>query len=162
MLFLAYAGSNSGAALAEALGGPTGPRLFAVGIIVTVTTAAFVLIGGRLLAGIYGPRMGGVLAGTQTQPAVLAYANEQTRRDSLAAAVTAGRSAFELARFQYNSGLVSFQTVLDTQRTQLTTQESVANATIDLGADHVRLYKALGGGWNPNDSDAATASAKPS
>ncbi len=82
MLFLAYAGSNSGAALAEALGGPTGPRLFAVGIIVTVTTAAFVLIGGRLLAGIYGPRMGGVLAGTQTQPAVLAYANEQTGDDA--------------------------------------------------------------------------------
>ena len=82
MLFLAYAGSNSGAALAEALQGPTGPRLFAVGVVVTVVTAATVLIGGRLLAGIYGPRMGGVLAGTQTQPAVLAYANDQTHDDA--------------------------------------------------------------------------------
>ena len=82
MLFLAYAGSNSGAALAEALAGPTGPRLFAVGVVVTTVTAAFVLIGGRLLAGIYGPRMGGVLAGTQTQPAVLAYANEQSDDDA--------------------------------------------------------------------------------
>jgi putative transport protein len=81
-LFLAYAGSNSGAALAEALGGPTGPRLFAVGIIVTTVTATFILIGGRLLAGIYGPRMGGVLAGSQTQPAVLAYSNEQTNDDA--------------------------------------------------------------------------------
>jgi NodT family efflux transporter outer membrane factor (OMF) lipoprotein len=36
-----------------------------------------------------------------------------------------------------------------TRSTQLTTQEGVANASTDLGADHVRLYKALGGGWNP-------------
>lgn len=81
MLFLAYAGSNSGSALAEALGSPTGPRLLAVGAVVTVVTAATVIIGGRLLAGMYGPRMGGVLAGTQTQPAVLAYANETTKDD---------------------------------------------------------------------------------
>jgi putative transport protein len=81
-LFLAYAGSNSGAALATALGGPTGPRLFAVGVIVTTITAATILIGGRLLAGIYGPRMGGILAGSQTQPAVLAYSNEQTHDDA--------------------------------------------------------------------------------
>jgi len=81
-LFLAYAGSNSGAALADALAGPTGLRLFAVGIIVTTITAATILIGGRLLAGIYGPRMGGILAGSQTQPAVLAYSNEQTHDDA--------------------------------------------------------------------------------
>lgn len=82
MLFLAYAGSNSGSALAEALGGPTGPRLLLAGAVVTIVTAAVVLLGGRYLAGVFGPRMGGVLAGTQTQPAVLAYANEQTKDDA--------------------------------------------------------------------------------
>jgi putative transport protein len=82
MLFLAYAGSNAGSALADALGSPTGPRLLAVGALVTVVTAAVVILGGRLLAGAYGPRLGGILAGTQTQPAVLAYANEQTRDDA--------------------------------------------------------------------------------
>jgi putative transport protein len=81
MLFLAYAGSNSGSALADALGSPTGPRLLAVGAVVTIVTATTVILGGRLLAGMYGPRMGGVLAGTQTQPAVLAYANETTKDD---------------------------------------------------------------------------------
>ena len=81
MLFLAYAGSHSGSALADALGSPTGPRLLAVGAVVTVVTATTVILGGRLLAGMYGPRMGGVLAGTQTQPAVLAYANETTKDD---------------------------------------------------------------------------------
>jgi putative transport protein len=82
MLFLAYAGSNAGSALADALGSPTGPRLLAVGALVTVVTAATVLLGGRWLAGTYGPRAGGILAGTQTQPAVLAYANEQSKSDA--------------------------------------------------------------------------------
>jgi len=43
--------------------------------------------------------------------------------------------------------------VLETQRAQLTTQASVASARADVSADHVRLYKALGGGWHPDDSD---------
>jgi putative transport protein len=81
MLFLAYAGSNSGSALAEALSGPTGVQLLVIGAVVTLVTAATVIVGGRLLAGMYGPRLGGVLAGTQTQPAVLAYANETTKDD---------------------------------------------------------------------------------
>lgn len=81
MLFLAYAGSNAGSALADALGSPTGPRLLAAGAVVTLVTAATVILGGRFLAGTYGPRMGGILAGTQTQPAVLAYANETTKDD---------------------------------------------------------------------------------
>ncbi|MHB1066605.1 MAG: aspartate:alanine exchanger family transporter [Candidatus Nanopelagicales bacterium] len=81
MLFLAYAGANSGSALADALSGPTGPRLLVAGAVVTLTTAAAVILGGRMLAGMHGPRLGGVLAGTQTQPAVLAYANETTKDD---------------------------------------------------------------------------------
>ena len=81
MLFLAYAGSNAGSALAEALGSPTGPRLLAVGAVVTTVTAAVIILGSRLLAGTYGARLGGILAGTQTQPAVLAYANDSTKDD---------------------------------------------------------------------------------
>jgi multidrug efflux system outer membrane protein len=37
--------------------------------------------------------------------------------------------------------------VLDTQRTLLSTQDSVAPRWPASLADHVRLYKALGGGW---------------
>ncbi|MET0682111.1 MAG: efflux transporter outer membrane subunit [Casimicrobiaceae bacterium] len=96
------------------------------------------------------------------EDALVALQGDRDRLGHLQLAAEAAGNASLLARQRYGSGLVDFQTVLDTQRTQLTTQESVANATIDLGADHVRLYKALGGGWNPNDSDTATASAKPS
>jgi hypothetical protein len=44
--------------------------------------------------------------------------------------------------------------VLDTQRTQLSTQQSVVVARADLASDHVRLYKALGGGWRPDTAIA--------
>ena len=59
-----------------------------------------------------------------------------------------------MARQRYASGLVDFQIVLETQRTQLNTQDSVASASADLSADHVRLYKALGGGWRPDVNQA--------
>ena len=54
------------------------------------------------------------------------------------------------ARQSYTSGIIDFQTVLQTQRTQLGAQDSEASAQADLASDHVRLYKALGGGWQPD------------
>jgi outer membrane protein TolC len=47
--------------------------------------------------------------------------------------------------------LIDFQTVLETQRTLLSTQDSVASTRASLSANHVRLYKALGGGWQPEE-----------
>jgi outer membrane protein TolC len=48
--------------------------------------------------------------------------------------------------------------VLETQRTQLSTQDGVAGANADVSSDHVRLYKALGGGW-PGSAAAASETA---
>jgi len=62
-----------------------------------------------------------------------------------------------LARQRYSSGLADFQAVLETLRSQLNTQDGVAAAYADLSADHVRLYKALGGGWQPETVDTAQA-----
>jgi outer membrane protein TolC len=80
---------------------------------------------------------------------------------SLRIAAEAASNAAVLARQRYSGGLVDFQTVLETQRNQLNTQDSVAGARTDLGADHVRLYKALGGGWRANTTDATTSSTDP-
>ena len=83
------------------------------------------------------------------EDALVALRGDRERLVRLQHAAEAAGNASLLARQRYSSGLVDFQTVLDTQRTQLTTQDSVAGARTDLGADHVRLYKALGGGWLP-------------
>ncbi|MFP5485288.1 MAG: TolC family protein, partial [Gammaproteobacteria bacterium] len=44
-------------------------------------------------------------------------------------------------------GLIDFQAVLETQRTLLSTQDGVATSAANVALGHVRLYKALGGGW---------------
>lgn len=64
-------------------------------------------------------------------------------------AAAAARNAALLASNRYASGLIDFQTVLETQRTLLNAQDSVAGTEAELGVDYVRLYKALGGGWTP-------------
>ncbi len=96
-----------------------------------------------------------VLAALQeVEDALIALRGDRERLTSLQRAAEAAGNAALMASQRYGSGLIDFQTVLDTQRTQLNTQDSVAGANADLSADHVRLYKALGGGWLP-DADAA-------
>lgn len=81
MLFLAYAGSNSGAALADAIAQPIGWKLFVAGLAVTTITAIGHLTIGHYFGGLFGAKLSGVMAGAQTQPAVLAYANQRTKDD---------------------------------------------------------------------------------
>lgn len=91
------------------------------------------------------------------EDALVALKGDRERLVNLRNAAEAADNAALLARQRYASGLVDFQTVLDTQRSLLSTQDSVAGVGADLAADHVRLYKALGGGWSP-DAGATTAS----
>ena len=80
--------------------------------------------------------------------AMATLSGDRTRLTHLQSAAAAAANADLLAQQRYSSGLIDFQTVLQTQRTLLTAQDSVASSTADISADHVRLYKALGGGWN--------------
>ena len=57
-----------------------------------------------------------------------------------------------IARQRYGSGLIDFQTVLDTLRTQLNVQDNLAAARTDVATAQVRLVKALGGGWIPDEA----------
>jgi NodT family efflux transporter outer membrane factor (OMF) lipoprotein len=93
----------------------------------------------------------------EVEDALVALRGDRERLAHLQQAAEAAGNAALLARQRFSSGLVDFQTVLDTQRTQLSTEDGVASAGADLSADHVRLYKALGGGWNPDISAAALA-----
>lgn len=88
------------------------------------------------------------------EDALVALRGDRERLLRLQQAAEAAGNAALLARQRYSSGLVDFQVVLETQRTQLNMQDSVASASADLSADHVRLYKALGGGWRPDSSEA--------
>jgi multidrug efflux system outer membrane protein len=67
------------------------------------------------------------------------------------AQAAAGRSV-ALARAQYQSGLIDFQTLLEAERSLLTTRESRLNARAARATAAVQLYKALGGGWPSPDA----------
>jgi NodT family efflux transporter outer membrane factor (OMF) lipoprotein len=86
-------------------------------------------------------------AGEEAENALVAYAREQEHRDRLLEARTAARRAWELARMQYENGLVDFQRVLDAQRATLGFEESLAISEAQVTTNLVALYKAVGGGW---------------
>jgi NodT family efflux transporter outer membrane factor (OMF) lipoprotein len=77
-----------------------------------------------------------------------ALANGRERGAALAQAVQAARNAALLASFRYRSGLVDFQTVLDTERSLRSLQDSQAATQADTVIAMIQLYKALGGGWS--------------
>lgn len=78
-----------------------------------------------------------------------AFARSKERQAALRAAAEAARNAAQLARQRYTSGLIDFQTVLDTERSILTIEDTLAVAQAEGASSVITLYKALGGGWTP-------------
>ena len=91
--------------------------------------------------------------------ALVALADGRRRQQALADAADAARNAALYARHRYASGLIDFQTVLSTERSLLTLEDSLASAEAARLTALVQLYKALGGGWSP--ADTATSGPQP-
>jgi len=85
----------------------------------------------------------------EVENALVAYAKEQLRLESLERATAAARRAELLARDRYQAGLVDFYNVLDAQRSLLVIQDNLAQSSGAVASNLVRIYKALGGGWEP-------------
>jgi NodT family efflux transporter outer membrane factor (OMF) lipoprotein len=83
------------------------------------------------------------------EDALTSLQGNRERLARLQGAADAAANADLLARQRYASGLIDFRAVLETQRTLLSTQDGVESTRASLAADHVRLYKSLGGGWVP-------------
>ena len=84
----------------------------------------------------------------EVENSLVAFAEEQERRDTLAAATEAAQRSAQLAQDQYTSGLIDFQAVLDSQRSVRTFQDQLAQSKGQVTIYLISLYKALGGGWN--------------
>lgn len=80
IMFLAYAGSRAGSRIEDAISSQLGWKVAILGFVLT-SFAAISLITAAKLAHSPGRQTAGMLGGAQTQPAVLAYANEQTGSD---------------------------------------------------------------------------------
>ncbi|MBN2495455.1 MAG: efflux transporter outer membrane subunit [Deltaproteobacteria bacterium] len=81
--------------------------------------------------------------------ALVALARHREREEALTRAAGAARNAAELARQRYGAGVIDFQSVLDTERSVLSLEDSLASTRADGVLALIRLYKALGGGWSP-------------
>jgi len=82
------------------------------------------------------------------------YRTEQLRRQSLADASASAHQATELARQQYEQGIVDFVTVLTAEQVEFGAEDSLAQSDRAISTDLVALYKALGGGWEVMLPDA--------
>jgi NodT family efflux transporter outer membrane factor (OMF) lipoprotein len=89
--------------------------------------------------------------------ALVSLAKNRERSVTLARAAESAQNAVALARVRYTAGLIDFQTVLDTERTLLSLEDSLASNRAEGTSAVIGLYKALGGGWSP----AAAASTTP-
>lgn len=86
------------------------------------------------------------------EDALVAYVEEEARRQSLEQATRLARSAADLARERYRSGLVDFQVVLEAQRSQIQADDNLVTSSGSVSSNLVRLYRALGGGWAPGSA----------
>jgi outer membrane protein TolC len=84
---------------------------------------------------------------------LMAYAEERRRRDALLEGAGAARQAYDLAKIKYEAGLTDFTTLLDAQRSLLSLEDELATCDGAVTSDLVSLYKALGGGWSPQDNN---------
>jgi len=81
VLFLAGIGVRSGQSFASTIATAEALRVAAAGIAVTGVSVAITLAVGRRLLRVPAATLAGIVAGTQTQPAVLAYAGAQVTDD---------------------------------------------------------------------------------
>lgn len=82
-----------------------------------------------------------------TENALIVHRNRHRETAHLAEAAAAGARATELARIQFDGGLVEFLQVLDAERIQLDAEDRLAQSQADTAIALVAVYRALAGGW---------------
>lgn len=97
---------------------------------------------------------------SEVENALVALANTRERQQNLREAVQAAQQAATLARQRYSSGLIDFQTVLDTERSVLSLEDNLKSSQAEHLSALIQLYKALGGGWSPPAAHQTAASFK--
>lgn len=84
----------------------------------------------------------------EVEDAAAVRSNSTRRLQALADAVDKARQAYQLSLDRYRLGAIDYQTLLSTQRSLLTAENSQVQARQDVLVAMVQLYQALGGGWS--------------
>ena len=92
-----------------------------------------------------------LVAVQQVDEANAAYRGFRQSLRSLDLALDAARQATKVATERYDRGLTDFLNVLDAERQQFALEQQRAEVVRLAGDSFVALYKALGGGWPPDE-----------
>ena len=92
-----------------------------------------------------------LLALEDVENAMVALAEERKRNAHLQTAVDAAEDSAGLVKELYRTGLTDFQNVLDMERALAAQQDQFASSSGSLSKNCVRLYRALGGGWDASE-----------
>lgn len=90
------------------------------------------------------------------EDALVAIETGQAQVAHLASASRAAQEALDYTRMRHQSGLVDLSSLLDAQRTAASAGDAWVSARVSLAQQHVRLHKALGGGWQVTPVDRAS------
>ena len=90
-----------------------------------------------------------LLALEESENAFSDYNKRQQRLVALMRQSESSRAAARLASVQYREGSADFLVLLDAERERLAAEDTQAQAEIELYRGIVAIYKALGGGWQP-------------
>ena len=82
----------------------------------------------------------------EVETALARYRASRLRVERLEQASAASERAAELARMRFTEGITDFLQVLDAERTQLESQDLLAQGRTETETAYAALYKALGGG----------------
>lgn len=84
------------------------------------------------------------------ETALVSFNKEQVFRGALEEAVAANQRAVQLANERYERGLEGFLNALQAQRDLFTTEDQLVQSESIILSNLISLYKALGGGWDPD------------
>jgi NodT family efflux transporter outer membrane factor (OMF) lipoprotein len=88
-----------------------------------------------------------LLALEEVETATARFSAARLTVDRLEEASAASERAAELARLRFTEGVTDFLQVLDAERTQLESQDQLAQSRADAAIAYAALYKAVGGRW---------------
>jgi NodT family efflux transporter outer membrane factor (OMF) lipoprotein len=94
-----------------------------------------------------------VAALTEVENAAQGVVRSQQRANRLAGAEKLALKSVELSDSLYRSGLVDFSEVLDNEQELVALQESLLLAKQQALSEVIRLYRALGGGWEQTEDN---------
>ncbi len=94
----------------------------------------------------------------EVRDALRAVDATRERVDTASQTVQAYDETVRLAQARYDAGMVGLQEVLDARRRLYGAQINLSDATRDRLVASANLFKALGGGWNPEEGAAAQVS----